>query len=42
MAGSYGPQAGKIFRMGHMGTQADMDLVKQALSVISQVVEAAP
>lgn len=36
-AGSYGPLAGKIFRLGHMGSQADMDLVRQALDVISSV-----
>jgi aspartate aminotransferase-like enzyme len=32
--GSYGPIAGKVFRLGHMGTQADMGLVKQALDVL--------
>jgi aspartate aminotransferase-like enzyme len=32
--GSYGPIAGKVFRLGHMGTQADMGLVKQALGVL--------
>jgi aspartate aminotransferase-like enzyme len=31
--------AGKVFRLGHMGTQADMELVKQALNVIERVVE---
>jgi aspartate aminotransferase-like enzyme len=30
--------AGKVFRLGHMGTQADMELVKQALNVIESVV----
>ena len=39
VAGSYGPMAGNVFRLGHMGTQADMELVKQALSVIKSVVE---
>lgn len=34
VGGNYGPLAGKVFRMGHMGTQADMDLVKQALTVL--------
>jgi len=38
VAGSYGPLAGKIFRMGHMGTQADMVLVAEALDVIAKVV----
>jgi len=39
VGGSYGPMAGKVFRLGHMGTQADMELVKQALNVIESVVE---
>jgi aspartate aminotransferase-like enzyme len=34
--GSYGPAAGKVFRLGHMGTQADMGLVKQALGVLEE------
>jgi len=32
--GSYGPIAGKVFRLGHMGTQADMGLMNQALDVL--------
>ena len=39
VGGSYGPMAGKVFRLGHMGTQADMELVKQALRVIDDVLE---
>jgi aspartate aminotransferase-like enzyme len=35
VAGSYGPLAEKVFRLGHMGTQADRALVKQALEVIA-------
>ena len=38
VGGSYGPLAGKIFRIGHMGSQADLDLVNQALDVIESVV----
>ena len=34
MGGSYGPLAGKVFRLGHMGTQADIGLVEQALEVL--------
>ncbi len=34
-AGSYGPLAEKVFRLGHMGTQSDQQLVKQALEVIA-------
>jgi aspartate aminotransferase-like enzyme len=37
-AGNYGPLAGKVFRIGHMGTQADMELVEGALDVIKRVV----
>jgi len=37
VAGSYGPLADKVFRLGHMGMQADMDLVTQALGVIRKV-----
>jgi aspartate aminotransferase-like enzyme len=34
VGGNYGPLAGKVFRLGHMGTQADLALVEQALDVI--------
>lgn len=37
VGGSYGPLAGKVFRIGHMGTQARMELVEQALDVIEAV-----
>ena len=37
VAGSYGPMANKVFRLGHMGTQADKDLVVQAMEVIQKV-----
>jgi len=37
VAGSYGPLADKVFRLGHMGTQADRNLVTQALDVIGKV-----
>ena len=37
VAGSYGPLTDKVFRLGHMGTQADKDLVAQALGVIRKV-----
>ncbi len=36
VGGSYGPIAGKVFRLGHMGTQADMGLVDQALEVLEE------
>ena len=37
VAGSFGPMAGKVFRLGHMGTQADNNLIEQAFGVISSV-----
>lgn len=37
VGGSYGPLAGKVFRLGHMGSQADQALVSQALNVIEAV-----
>lgn len=36
--GSYGKLAGKVFRLGHMGIQADMELVDQALTVLGNVI----
>ena len=38
VGGSYGPLSGKIFRIGHMGAQADAGLVGQALDVIAEVI----
>ena len=38
MGGSYGPMAGKVFRLGHMGSQADIGLVEQALDVLQRIV----
>ncbi|GAB6905012.1 Aminotransferase class V [Desulfosarcina cetonica] len=35
VAGSYGPLADKVFRLGHMGSQADMALVDRALDVVA-------
>ncbi|MBO4369682.1 MAG: alanine--glyoxylate aminotransferase family protein [Desulfovibrio sp.] len=37
VAGSFGPMAGKVFRLGHMGEQARMHLVQAALDVIEIV-----
>lgn len=38
VGGSYGPLANKVFRLGHMGAQADMALMEEALAVIEEVV----
>lgn len=37
VGGSYGPLSGKVFRLGHMGTQANMELAQKALGVIREV-----
>ena len=37
VGGSHGPMAGKVFRIGHMGSQADMDLVRRAMDVLEEV-----
>ena len=39
VGGSYGPLAGKVFRLGHMGSQANMSLVHQALDVLENVIK---
>ena len=39
MGGSYGALAGKVFRIGHMGSQADMELVKRGMDVIERVLK---
>lgn len=36
VAGSFGPMAGKVFRLGHMGSQADSSLVAKALKVLEE------
>jgi len=38
VGGSYGALSGKVFRLGHMGSQADMELLQQALNVIEKTV----
>lgn len=37
VGGNYGPLAGKVFRIGHMGTQADRALVEQGMDVLEEV-----
>lgn len=39
VGGNYGPLASKVFRLGHMGTQADLKLVHSALDVIKKVLK---
>ncbi len=40
VGGSYGPLAGKVFRIGHMGAQADMALVRRGMDVLGDVLDA--
>jgi aspartate aminotransferase-like enzyme len=40
MGGSLGLLAGQVFRIGHMGTQADVALVDQGMDVLAQVLVA--
>lgn len=37
VGGSYGDLAGKVFRIGHMGSQADMELVKNGMDILETV-----
>jgi len=37
VGGSLGPLAGKVFRIGHMGTQADRGLIAQAMDAMTRV-----
>ena len=39
VGGSYGALANKVFRIGHMGSQADMLLVDEAMGVLAEVVK---
>ena len=39
IGGSYGPLAGRVFRVGHMGSQADIGLVGKGMDVIAKVLK---
>jgi aspartate aminotransferase-like enzyme len=39
VGGSYGPLAGRVFRIGHMGPQADRGLVAQGMDVLAEALE---
>jgi len=38
MGGNYGCLAGEVFRIGHMGSQANLNLIKEALDVLEEIV----
>ncbi|MDL2317068.1 aminotransferase class V-fold PLP-dependent enzyme [Desulfovibrio sp. OttesenSCG-928-A18] len=42
VSGSFGPMAGKVFRLGHMGVQADAALMDKALAVMAAALDAGP
>ncbi|MEX1021061.1 MAG: aminotransferase class V-fold PLP-dependent enzyme [Litorilinea sp.] len=42
IGGSYGPMADKVVRFGHMGAQADPELMAQAMDVLAATVAAGP
>jgi aspartate aminotransferase-like enzyme len=42
VGGSYGPLAGKVFRIGHMGSQADSNLVNRGMDVLAHVLKSPP
>lgn len=37
VGGSHGKLAGRVFRIGHMGSQADMGLLTEALAILSDI-----
>jgi aspartate aminotransferase-like enzyme len=37
VGGSYGPLAGKVFRIGHMGSQAKQELVEKGMNILEEV-----
>ena len=42
VGGNYGDLKGKVFRIGHMGSQANKELVDKALVVLEELVAALP
>lgn len=38
VGGNYGCLAGEVFRIGHMGSQANLELVKEAMDIIEKVI----
>ena len=36
VGGNYGCLAGEVFRIGHMGTQANLNLVKEAMDIFCE------
>jgi aspartate aminotransferase-like enzyme len=37
VGGSYGPLAEKVFRIGHMGSQANRELVERGMDILEEV-----
>ena len=39
VGGNYGTLAGKVFRIGHMGSQADSEIVKKGMEIIGEAIK---
>jgi aspartate aminotransferase-like enzyme len=39
VAGSYGPLSGKVFRLGHMGSQANRELLERGLDLLEELLK---
>ena len=39
VGGSYGPLADKVFRIGHMGSQANRELVERGMDILEHVLK---
>lgn len=39
LGGSLGPLAGKVFRVGHMGAQAELSLVDEGMDILAQILK---
>jgi len=37
VGGNYGPLAEKVFRIGHMGSQANRELVERGMDILEEV-----
>ena len=38
VGGNYGTLSGRVFRIGHMGSQADCELVSEGMNILAQVI----
>ena len=38
VGGNYGALSGKVFRIGHMGSQADCELVREGMNILAEII----